>query len=128
MSMSIDEAIAHAREVAEKQRKDNENCKYKAEYGCKGCADYYSKPCIECAKEHEQLAEWLEDYKQIKMLVPLEQALKKEYCKGIDDFITKLDYESGYDEDFNDDECIYEISRMTLLSIAEQLKAGDNNG
>ena len=40
--LSIDEAIAHAREVAEKQRKDNDNCEYKAEYGCKGCADYYS--------------------------------------------------------------------------------------
>lgn len=58
--LSIDEAIAHAREVAEEQRKDNGKCEYKAEYGCKGCADYYSKPCIECAEEHEQLAEWLE--------------------------------------------------------------------
>ena len=61
--MTIDEAIAHAREVAEKQRKDNDNCEYKAEYGCKGCADYYSKPCIECTEEHEQLAEWLEELK-----------------------------------------------------------------
>ena len=44
--MTIDEAIAHAREVAEKQRKDNDNCTDKAVYGCKGCADYYLKPCI----------------------------------------------------------------------------------
>ena len=29
--MSIDEAIVHAREVAEKQRKDNDNCEYKAD-------------------------------------------------------------------------------------------------
>ena len=28
--MTIDETIAHAREVAEEQRKDNENCKYKS--------------------------------------------------------------------------------------------------
>lgn len=61
--LSIDEAIAHAREVAEEQRKDNGKCEYKEEYGCKGCADYYSKPCIECAEEHEQLAECLEELK-----------------------------------------------------------------
>lgn len=33
--LSIDEAIAHAREVAEEQRKDNGKCEYKEEYGCK---------------------------------------------------------------------------------------------
>ena len=64
--MTIDEAIAHEREVAEIQRKDNDNCEYKAEYGCKGCAYYYSKPCIECAEESEQIAEWLEELKAIK--------------------------------------------------------------
>ena len=38
---------------------------------------------IECERNHrlypeyhEQLAEWLEDYKRIKMFIPLEQALK----------------------------------------------------
>ena len=115
--MTIDEAIERERQKAKEQRSHIGTFNKE-----------YTKKCEMWAEEHEQLAEWLEDYKQIKMLVPLEQALKKEYCKGIDDFITKLDYESGYDEDFNDDECIYEISRMTLLSIAEQLKAGDNNG
>ena len=67
--LSIDEAIAHAREVAEKQRKDNDNCEYKAEYGCKECTDYYSKPCIECAEEHEQLAEWLEKLKTVENIM-----------------------------------------------------------
>ena len=65
--MTIDEKIAKEKANAEKLRKDNENCKYKSEYGCKGCADYYSKPCIECAKEHEQLAEWLKDYREMKL-------------------------------------------------------------
>ena len=121
MSMSIDEAIENARKKANEMYMQGMLCHANPN-------DEKLDGIIERAREYEQLAEWLEDYKQIKMLVPLEQALKKEYCKGIDDFITKLDYESGYDEDFNDDECIYEISRMTLLSIAEQLKAGDNNG
>lgn len=41
MMMTIDEAIRHCEEVAEQNEKD----------------------CIECAKEHRQLAEWLEELK-----------------------------------------------------------------
>ena len=87
--LSIDEAIAHAREVAEEQRKDNENCEYKAEYGCKGCADYYSKPCIECAEEHEQLAEWLEELKDMRNLDKTN--FSDGYNRGIDDFLKEAD-------------------------------------
>ena len=119
--LSIDEAIAHAREVAEKQRKDNDNCEYKAEYGCKGCADYYSKPCIECAEEHEQLAEWLEDYKRIKMLIPIEQALKNEYNKAIDDFVKFANTTPTVEEEDG------EIRPMWLEEMAEQLKEGVKN-
>ena len=94
--MSIDEAIAHAREVAEKQKKDNDNCKYKSQYRCKGCADYYSKPCIECAEEHEQLAEWLEELKAYREIGTVEECkenvldIEKAYNKAIDDFAEKL--------------------------------------
>ena len=94
--MSIDEAIAHAREVAEKQRKDNDNCKYKSQYGCKGCSDYYSKPCIECAEEHEQLTEWLEELKAYREIGTVEECkesvldIEKAYNKAIDDFAEKL--------------------------------------
>ena len=93
--LSIDEAIVHAREVAEIQRKDNDNCKYKSQYGCKDCADYYSKPCIECAEEHEQLAEWLEELKAYQRQ---HIALCEKYCvntiedlyeKAIDDVMNK---------------------------------------
>ena len=66
--MTLDEAIKHAREKAEEQRKDNDTCVVKEEYGCKDCAYYYSKPCIECAEEHEQLAEWLEELKEYRDL------------------------------------------------------------
>ena len=119
--MSIDEAIAHAREVAEKQRKDNDNCEYKAEYGCEGCADYYSKQCIECAEEHEQLAEWLEELKEYRASVfsgyTTKKMLKEEYNKAIDDFVNA---------------CKEDILCQTfglhingIGRIAEQLKAGD---
>ena len=42
--MIIDEAIAHAREVASRKFDDRVHC-------------------IRCAEEHEQLAEWLEELK-----------------------------------------------------------------
>ena len=123
--MTIDEAIAHEREVAEEQRKDNDNCKYKSQYGCKDCADYYSKPCIECAKEHEQLAEWLEDYKRIKMLIPIEQALKNEYNKAIDDLLEDAN-EMAIEVDV-DTYTMKAIGIGLLENIAEKLKAGAKN-
>ena len=45
--LSIDKAIAHAREVASRKFDDRVHC-------------------IRCAEEHEQLAEWLEELKAIK--------------------------------------------------------------
>ena len=44
--MTLEQAIQHCKEVA-------------IEYEAKG-------ECYECGKEHRQLAEWLEDYKQLK--------------------------------------------------------------
>ena len=138
--MTIDEAIAHAREVAEMQRKDNDNCKYKSQYGCKDCADYYSKPCIECAEEHEQLAEWLEELKDYrdknKMVIrvdvdnmdsikdkieELSKYAESQYNKAIDDFVKfantmpTVETEDG------------EIRPMWLEEMAERLKVGGDN-
>ena len=54
--MSIDEAIIHAREVAERSRKQYKNCPSDR-------TDIRHQTCEECAEEHEQLAEWLEELK-----------------------------------------------------------------
>ena len=111
--MSIDEAIAHAREVASEQKRRSGIC-VQNNSEC----DKFSA-CLKCSKEHEQLAEWLEDYKRIKMLIPIEQALKNEYNKAIDDFVKfantmpTVETEDG------------EIRPMWLEEIAEQLKVGD---
>ena len=135
--LSIDEVIAHAREVAKEQRKDNENCKYKSEYGCKGCADYYSKPCIECAEEHEQLAEWLEELKCYK---------NDNDFSGYADRLHKIAFNNGYNKALDDfvDKIIRYVdcghlcsptemrwSDLTVVEmvkkLAEQLKAGGEN-
>ena len=59
--MSINEAIAHAREVAEIQRNNDKLNKTLGK-----SSPYYNTDCIKCAEEHEQLAEWLEELKAIK--------------------------------------------------------------
>ena len=72
--LSIDEAIAHAREVASRKFDDRVHC-------------------IRCAEEHEQLAEWLEELKAIKDggipiihgKAELELHDKEVYNKAIDD-------------------------------------------
>lgn len=85
--LSIDEAIANAREIAEKRRKDNDNCKYKKQYGCKGCVDYYSKSCIECADECEQLADWFEELSRRRVEELFRKTNEKAIRdKAIDDF------------------------------------------
>ena len=58
--MELDEAIRHAREVA-KERNETANLT-PTEYG-----DYINS-CRECAAEHEQLAEWLEELAEWRKL------------------------------------------------------------
>ena len=53
--MTLDEAIKHARDKAEENRKG-------ATYNFPTLSDYYDM-CLKCAEEHEQLAEWLEELK-----------------------------------------------------------------
>ena len=59
--MTLDEAIAHCEEVAEKARNDADS-------------GYYDEDkCLDCAKEHEQLAEWLTELKAYKACPLMEQ-------------------------------------------------------
>ena len=60
--MTIDEAIAHAREVAEKNR----NFDVIPEKVMATSTFKYN--CLKCAEEHEQLAEWLEELKQYRAI------------------------------------------------------------
>ena len=72
--MTLDGAIAHAREVAEK-------------YMC-------NADDIERGKYHEQLAEWLEELKSYREHIfsgkMTQKMLKEEYNKAIDTFVTKI--------------------------------------
>ena len=139
--MSINEAIAHEKELSKEIYVEAMLCHANPDDG-------KLDGCIERGKYHEQLAEWLEDYKQIKMLVPIEQALKTEYNKGYskaeNDYYVQSEkdrqssydcgYEVGYAKAIDDfAELVKEMYAFTILEeeqlneIAKQLKVGNDN-
>ena len=80
--MTIDEAIKHAEEVAEKQEKSakewHENQLRKCDLFPFADMDYtHENECKKCAEEHKQLAEWLKDYKKLLDQEPEKDAWKK---------------------------------------------------
>ena len=77
--MTIDEAIAHAREVANTQRGKSGICLQNG-LECEHFSD-----CLKCAEEHEQLAEWLEELKAFKKNKWTDIYIKRGYNKAIDD-------------------------------------------
>ena len=112
--MTIDEAIALV----------------KIERECVTRADVCDRKCEKCdlvqdsgklIDMYEQLAEWLEDYKRIKMLIPIEQSLKNEYNKAIDDFVNACEkqFTTMYGQRY--------VDMRDIVNIAEQLKAGITN-
>ena len=127
--LSIDEAIEHAREVAERNRKQYKNCPADRR-------DIEHQTCEQCAEEHEQLAEWLEELKALRnglkikcdsLNEALEKGKKIGYNKAIYDFIRKCEMESRVILDEIIHLSYYGLSMRELQRIAEQLKAGGEN-
>ena len=111
--MTIDEAIAKYKEIAN----TGENCPAHCKISCD-----------KCVQESKQLAEWLEDYKRIKMLIPIEQALKNEYNKAIDDFKKMLTIEKIKEYAESDGFINLNNCGLMIFDIAEQLKECGKNG
>ena len=116
--MTIDEAIAHAREVANTQRGKSGICLQN------GLEFEHFSDCLKCAEEHEQLAEWLEELK----------ALREEKSEFI--ILAKDNYEigmeNGYNKAIDDAKSVIlqtldnEILVDTLHFRLEQLKERNN--
>ena len=64
--MTIEEAILHAKKVAQQKYNEAMLCHTNPN-------DEQLDSCIECAKEHEQLADWLEELKQYQSLGTVEE-------------------------------------------------------
>lgn len=110
--LAIDEAIAHAREVAAIQRN---NDKLNKTLGMN--SPYYQTDCLKCAEEHEQLAEWLEELKAYRAFDKTN--FSDGYNKAIDDFVNACK-EDILCQSFG-------LHQNGIERIAEQLKAGEEN-
>lgn len=131
--MTIDEAIAHAKEVANEQKRRSGIC-VQNNSEC----DKFSA-CLKCSEEHEQLAEWLEELKSYRASVfsgdMTQKMLKEEYNKAIDDFAEKLNAKCDGIIKVKWDSTVAPISwaeayadfKDDIDEIAEQLKAGGEN-
>ncbi len=133
--MSIDEAIAHAREVAKQKYAEGMLCHANPN-------DDKLDGCIKCAEEHEQLAEWLEELKALRN--EANEWRKAGYAHGysegykiaIDDFVNKLKTYNNCENKVNIDVCAYSDDcrfctyvvgkgHVCMLDdISEQLKEG----
>lgn len=118
--MTIDEAIAHEREVAAIQRNNDKLNKTLGK-----SSPYYNTDCIKCAEEHEQLAEWLEELKAYKR--------NTDICPMCDTYCSYLadEFEEGYRkaiDDFAEELKDYFVIPHDVRVVemkAEQLKAGE---
>ena len=99
--LSIDEAIAHAREVANTQKGKSGICLQNG-LECEHFSD-----CLKCAEEHEQLAEWLEELKTYREIGTVEECknsvldIQKAYNKAIDDALSVVEWD-GYTIDIKE--------------------------
>lgn len=100
--MTIDEAIAHAREVAEKNRNFDVTPEELMP------SSTFKSNCMKCAEEHEQLAEWLEELKSYRAVYGT--TFVDVYNKAIGDFTNALICDS---ERYSDE---------MIKRIAEKLK------
>lgn len=138
--MTLDEAILHAREVAERNRRAKS---FEPE---DNIDDDIKVNCLNCATQHERLAEWLEELKFIRQwksdimdefckydVSSFEELVTNARNKAINDFVKKISesnkghwrstrYEHG---EVVSETMSYDIGTIRL--IAEQLKAGTTN-
>ena len=118
--MTIDEAIANAREKAKEIREniiDGDNLELYESY----CNTMVAKS----AEEYEQIAEWLEELKSYRASVfsgyMTQKMLKEEYNKAIDDLLGGMNQITYNCQDADE---LFE----KICDLAEQLKAGGVNG
>ena len=96
--MTLDEAIKHCEEKAKEQRE-------KATAIARAKEPFYKyAECAECAKEHEQLAEWLKELKAYKERpkgewIPVGERLPEYsglYLVSVDDVVTVANFGGAY--------------------------------
>ena len=93
MITTLEEAIKHCHEKAEELRESADLCMLGTEI---------RNECLECAKEHEQLAEWLTELKERREAdkwIPVSERLPEYsglYLISVDDVVTVANFTGTY--------------------------------
>jgi hypothetical protein len=125
--MTIDEAIKHAEEVAEKQKSDWAQCpRSEQEPKCSGlgiCTIDKSDGCLKSAEEHRQVAEWLKELKMYKKALDQELIL-------LDNIRAKIEQEIVPRESLlYDREAVWQNSGLRkALEVIDKYKAESESG
>ena len=123
--MTIDEAIARERELAEMHRN---NIVPKENYRNMPWIDKNNEASMRNVEEHEQLADWLEELKMYKEVGTVEECknsvldIQKAYNKAIDDFERIMCEELKDYIDHKDYMCVGLSLHKFTRDLAEQLK------
>ena len=132
--MTLDEAIAHEKELAEENYMQGMLCHANPN-------DDELDGYIENGRYHEQVAKWLEDYKHIKQwksdimedfcrydVNSFEELVTNTRNKAIDDYMNKLcNHCMQQTNECYKLECPFCTDGCDIVNIAEQLKAGITN-
>ena len=125
--LTLEEAIAHAKEVADMNYNDAEK------FDSNDSVENYMKVnCMKCAEQHEKLAEWLEELKSYKEAE--EQSLLVRLPIKIGDMVWDNDF--GYPESYeikalsyghfilNDRSIEESVAKMVRIINKDKLKRG----
>ena len=83
---NLEEAIAHCKEKAEELR---QKAGFETDYLCYMMSDSERTECLECANEHEQLADWLTKLDEARKIIwdtSLEDACKIMKLRNLIDY------------------------------------------
>ena len=109
--MELEEAIKHCEEVAEEQvklcKRYDDASGYSRSHNETIRVDD-AKKCEKCADEHEQLAEWLKDYKRLLDQEPCEDAISRQ---------ATVEFLRNHAKDFEDARC--RMAFKTASSLVE---------
>ena len=118
--LTLKEAISHAKEVAEENYRQGMLCHANPN-------DEELDKCIECGKEHEQLAGWLKELQRYKDLEEHGRLIEVIRCKDCirhgDEYEVGADGISWCDEHErltdDDDYCSYAVAKLAEMEGAE---------
>ena len=131
--LSIDEAVTHVREVSKRNREQWKNCPADRR-------DIEHQTCEQCAEEHDQIAEWLEELKFLKQwksdimdsfckydVSSFEELIANARNKAIDDFLKEICKMIVQSENNGNYRFFAVEIKQAIADLAEQLKAGGEN-